>query len=177
MILVRFILFSTGPNQEIYKLQKINFNMKEQILIKETNFEKARKKIKENKDSEIIFSSDDDELNRKILEKGKIKILLLNQKDRKDFQKQRNSGLNHVLAKIAKKNNIEIGINLDEIISSKGKVKSEILARGRQNIFLCNKNKINMKFIAQDKKNERDLTDLKALGLTLGMPTWMTKNL
>ena len=91
MILVRFILFSTGPNQEIYKLQKINFNMKEQILIKETNFEKARKKIKENKDSEIIFSSDDDELNRKILEKEKIKILLLNQKDRKDFQKQRNS--------------------------------------------------------------------------------------
>ena len=32
-----------------------------------------------------------------------------------------------------------------------------------------------MKFIAQDKKHKRNLTDLKALGLVLGMPTWMTK--
>ncbi len=149
----------------------------EEVLIKETTFEKARREIKKNSGKKIIFSSDDDELNRKILEKEKIDVLLLNQKTRKDFQSQRNSGFNHVLAKIAKKNNVVIGINLDEIINSASKQKAEILARVRQNIMLCNKNKLKMKFIAQEKKNQRNIYDLKALGLVLGMPTRMTREL
>ncbi len=91
---------------------------------------------------------------------------------RKDRQKQRDSGFNHVLAKLAKKKNVAIGINLDEIIESKEKAK--ILARIEQNIKLCNKNKLHMKFISKKKRNDYDL---KALGLVLGMPTWMTKKL
>ena len=143
--------------------------------IEENNFEKIRKQIKENPKAEIIFSSDDDELNRKVLEKLEIDILLLKQSKRKDFQKQRNSGFNQVLAKIAKNKNITIGIDLDEIINAKSKQKAEILARTKQNIKLCNKNKLKMKFISQ--KNKRNIYDLKALGLVLGMPTSMTKNL
>jgi len=149
--------------------------MKNQILIQENNFDKARKKIKENSDKIIIFSSNNDELNRKVMEKIPIQILLINQTERKDFQKQRNSGFNHVLAKIAKKKNIIIGIDLDEIINSSEKEKSRILARIKQNIKLCNKNKLKMKFISFEQK--RDIYDLKALGLVLGMPTWMTRNL
>lgn len=149
--------------------------MKNYILIQENNFNKIREKIKKNSKKIIIFSSSSDELNRKVLEKEKIDILLLNQKGRKDFQKQRNSGFNHVLAKIAKKKNITIGINLDEIINSRIKEKSEILARVKQNIKLCNKNKLKMKFISF--KQKRNTHDLKALGLVLGMPTGMTKQL
>ena len=145
--------------------------MENYVLIKETDFMKARKKIGENKGKVIVFSSSDDELNRKILEKEKINILLLNQSERKDAQKQRNSGFNQVLAKIAKKNNIAVGINLDEIIESKN--KSEILSRIKQNIKICNKNKLKMKFISE--KHKRNIYDLKALGLVLGMPTNMTK--
>ena len=78
------------------------------------------------------------------------------------------------MAKIAKKNKVTIGICLDEIMASKGKQKADILARIRQNVKLCSKNKLNMRFCG---KTERDLHDLKALGLTLGMPTWMTRNL
>ena len=124
----------------------------EQILIQEDNFDKARKLIKENSNKNIIFSSDDDELNRKILEKENIQILLLNMEKRKDFQKQRNSGLNHVLAKLAKKKEIIIGINLDEIIKTNEKEKARILARIRQNIQICNKNKLKMKFISKENK-------------------------
>src|SRR3990167_9328421 len=116
-------------------------------IINETSFEKARKKIQENKENIIVFSSNNDELNRKILEKEKINILLINLKNRKDFQKQRNSGFNQVLAKLAKKNNVAIGINFDEIIESANKY--EILARIMQNIMLCNKNKLKIKFIMQ----------------------------
>jgi len=143
----------------------------EQILIQEDNFDRARKLIKENSDKKIIFTSDDDELNRKILEKEDIHVLLLNMEKRQDFQKQRNSGLNHVLAKLAKKKEIVIGINLDEIIKTSEKEKARILARVAQNIRICNKNKLKMKFIY--KNNKRNIYDLKSLGLILGMPTWM----
>ncbi len=145
------------------------------FLIKENTFVKAREEIKKNRNKTIIFSSSDDELNRKILEKEKIDILLLNQSGRKDSMKQRNSGFNQVLAKIAKKNNVVVGINFDEIIESRGKNKAEIFGRIIQNIKLCNKNKLKMKFICL--KNERDVYDLKSLGLVLGMPTWMTSSL
>ncbi len=154
--------------------------MKEIAFVTETEFNKARREIKKlNAEGKIIvFSSDNDELNRKIIEKEKINILLLNQHHRKDFQKQRNSGFNEVMARIAKKNNIAIGINLDEIISAENPLKkSEILARVRQNIKLCKKNKIKMKFISLSPENSRDIYDLKALGIVLGMPTWMTKEL
>ncbi len=153
--------------------------MEKYLLIKENNFNKARDKIKKAKKEnfKIIFNSLDDDLNRKILEKENIDILLLTQFERKDFQKQRNSGFNHVLAKIAKKNNVIIGINLDEIIDSKKYIKSEIIARVKQNIKLCNKNNLKMNFILINKKNKRDIYDLKSLGLVLGMPTKMIKEL
>lgn len=133
-----------------------------------TTFEKARNLIKQSK-FPIIFTSNDDELNRKILEKEKIDILLINLKDRKDFQKQRSSGLDSVMAREAAKKKIIIAINLNEIISSTGKEKSQILARIRQNIELCKKYKVKMTFLPKSK----DIHALKALGLTLGMPTWM----
>jgi hypothetical protein len=81
-------------------------------IISEPTFEEARKKIKEiykkYSEVEIVFSSNNDELNRKILEKEKISGLLLSQSARKDRQKQRESGLNQVLAKLTKKNKIVI---------------------------------------------------------------------
>lgn len=149
--------------------------MQNSVLICSNNFDNARTEIRRNKGKKIIFSSNKDELNRKILEKEKIDILLINQKARKDKLKQRDSGFNSILAKFSKKNDVAIGINLDEIINSSQKNKSEILARIRQNIRLCSKNKLKMKFICINKKNEKNIYDLKSLGLILGMPTWMAK--
>src|SRR3989339_1624416 len=151
--------------------------MLQQIIVKENTFEKARKLINENKNKTIIFSSNDDELNRKILEKLKIHILLINLAGKKDFQKQRDSGFNQVLAKIAKEKNVAIGINFDEIIQASQYEKPKILARLKQNIKLCNKNKLKMKFIIQNSENQRDIYDLKSFGAVLGMPTWMVKEL
>jgi len=151
---------------------------KSQILLTEPNFNKLRDEVKKAKaeNKEIIYSSEDDELNRKVIEKLPVNILLINQTNRKDFQKQRNSGFNQVIAKIAKKRNIIIGINFDEIVESNSpREKAGIIARIRQNIFLCNKNNIKMKFIIQKEKNNRNIHDLKSLGLVLGMPTSMTK--
>ena len=141
-------------------------------IINETSFDKVRKIIQK-AEGEKVFSSNDDELNRKVLEKLGIDVLLLNLSGRRDRLKQRDSGFNQVLAKIAKKNNVVIGINFDEIIESKNEKREKILARVKQNIRLCNKNKLKMKFIIQEKENERNIYDLRAFGLVLGMPTWM----
>lgn len=126
--------------------------MKNYIVIKEKNFERARKEIKQNQGKLIIFSNEDEELNRKILEKENINILLLNQSNKKDKLKQRDSGFNHVLAKIAKSKNVTIGINLDEILNSDKKNKAKILGRIRQNIKICNKNKLKMMFFSEKEK-------------------------
>jgi len=153
---------------------------KTQILLAQKDFNKLKNEIKKAKEEkkEIIFFSEDDELNRKVIEKLNINILLLTLNQRKDFQKQRNSGFNQVMAKTMKKKGIILGINLDELIEEKSpKRKSEIIARIKQNINLCNKNKIKMKFITQNEKNERNIYDLRALGIVLEMPTWMTKEL
>lgn len=149
--------------------------MEGKIVIHEDDFDKARRMIQENSGKRIIFSSDNEETSRKVLEKENIEILLLNQAGKKDFHKQRNSGFNHIMAKMAKKKGIIIGINLDEIVKSSEKEKAAIIARIRQNIKICSKNKLKMKFIYKNQK--RNFYDLRALGLVLGMPTWMTRGL
>jgi RNase P/RNase MRP subunit p30 len=138
------------------------------------NFQKARNEIRRARQEgkEVVFSGSDD-MNRKVLEKEKIDILLLKMAGRKDRLKQRDSGFNQVLAKLAAKKGVAIGICLEEIISSDKKEKAKILARIRQNIELCKKNHLEMQFMGNIHK--RDKYGLKSFGLVLGMPTWMAK--
>lgn len=142
----------------------------EYVLIEESDFQRARKKIIEKKGSRIIFSGRDDELNRKILEKEKVDVILIRFAGRKDKMKQRDSGFNHVLAKLAKKSGVSVGLDFDEIKRVDAREKARILARARQNIKLCNKNKLKMAFISSEKQDKHDL---KSLGLALGMPSLM----
>lgn len=148
-------------------------------IISERDFMKARKKIRELKKlgKSVVFSGESDDINRNVIEKEDVDVLLLNLSGKKDRQKQRESGFNHVLARIAKKRNVKIGINLDEIILSGKSEKARILSRVIQNVKLCSKNKVGMEFFSINKACERNIYDLKALGSVLGMPTWMTKNL
>ena len=50
--------------------------MKQTILLTEKNFNRLREQVKKNSEKKIIFTSNDDELNRKVLEKLLIQILL-----------------------------------------------------------------------------------------------------
>lgn len=142
----------------------------ERVILTETNFSRLKEFVKKNKGKEIVFSSNDDDLNRKVLEKLEVNFILIKLENRKDYLKQRNSGLNEVMVKIAKKKNVGIGIDFDELKESKDKEK--ILSRIRQNISLCKRVKVRMKFFSE---NEQDAYFLKSLGLVLGMPTWMVK--
>lgn len=150
--------------------------MKSHLIFRVNSYEDAKKKIEDAKEKNpgkfIGFTSSDDELNRKIIEKLKVDIFMPNLLGRKDWQKQRNSGLDNVMAREASKKAIFIGINLGEVFEAERLKKADILARVRQNIELCKKNKVKMLFV-----DGRDVYGLKALGLVLGMPTWMVKDI
>ena len=82
--------------------------------------------------------------------------------------------LPEIVIKLAKKKNVNIGIDLDEILMADKKEKVKILSRLRQNIKLAKKNKLKIEFISKNKPDKRNL---KSLGLLLGMPTNMTKEI
>lgn len=141
-------------------------------LINTLNLEQARKLIREAKENPIIVEAQADEFNRKILEYGKFDILLNieSSERKKDKPKQLSSGLNHVLAKIAAKNNIAIGIDLDEIRYLEKKEKAQRLARIKQNIKICRKAKTKIVCL-----NVKDKIDAFNLLLSLGASTKQAK--
>ncbi|MBS3079895.1 hypothetical protein J4221_00320 [Candidatus Pacearchaeota archaeon] len=89
------------------------------MIIDTLNINEVRRQIqkikKEVPKEEIIVISKDDDYNRKILEMKDVDVLLLSFHNRKDKLKQRDSGLNEVFAKLAKENNIRIGLDINEL--------------------------------------------------------------
>jgi len=129
-------------------------------IISTNNLNNARKLIqkirKEDPDEEIAVQAQDDNFNRKILEYKDVDILLNPHfNKRKDKLKQRDSGLNEVLCKIAVKNNIKIGIDLNSLTKLQKKEKAIALSRIIQNIKLCKRTKTSIIFIP--KQNRLDI--------------------
>ena len=123
-------------------------------MINTSNLEQAKNLIKQSKEKPIIVRAQNLEFNRKILEYGKFNILLSieNNTDKSESKKYLDSGLNHILAKIAAKNNTSIGINMQEIKSIDKKNKAMRLAKIIQNIKICRKAKTKIKLLNyQDK--------------------------
>ncbi|MBI2668149.1 hypothetical protein HYX17_05280 [Candidatus Woesearchaeota archaeon] len=111
-------------------------------------------------------------LNREILTCKSIDILASPEKNRKeDFLHHRNSGLNHILCALAKKNKIAIAFSFNEILKSKGVERAKIIGRMQQNVRLCRKYKVEMIIasFATNKYEMRSLTDLKSFGTVIGM--------
>lgn len=135
-------------------------------MISTKNVEEARKLIKK-AEKPIIVQAQDDEFNRKILEAGKFNVLLSPEAGiKRDKPKQLDSGLNSVLAVIAEKNNIAIGIDIKDIDPLDKLEKAKRLARIKQNIKTCRKTKTKLAVM-----NAKDKKDASALLLSLGAST------
>ena len=118
-----------------------------------------------------IVQGKDISFNRKVLESKKTEMLILSHTDKKDRLKQRDSGLNQVLCRIAKDNNITLVIDLKELTEEKDKKeKGKILARILQNIKLIKKFKNKFKLLNSGNKSQAF-----SLLLTWGLPTNMAK--
>ena len=127
----------------------------------------------------IAIQGYDNTFNRRVLETMKINYLISPEKIlKKDNLKQRDSGINHVTAKIAQKNNISLIIDINEIKKFKPKEKSINLSRIIQNIKICRKAKSQIK-IASLAKNKTELIskrDRQAFLFTLGASSEQVKN-
>ena len=111
-----------------------------------------------------------EEKNRKTVENKQIDILLAPERvGRKDRLNQRDSGLNDVLCKLAKENDVAIGFSFSDLLNSK--YRAVVLGRMMQNVRLCRKYKVRMVLasFAHDPWEMRSAYDLLAFGQVLGM--------
>lgn len=143
-------------------------------IITTTNLNEARKQAdkirKESK--QIIILSQDDEFNRKALEIKGLNMLVINEElEIKDYSKQRNSGLNEVLANICAGKKIAVGIQIEKIINKNEIEKARTLARLAQNIMLCKKAGTRLVFVGDIK----DKLALQSMLLTLKASTKQAK--
>ena len=114
------------------------------MIIDSPDFNDAVRQIqtlkKEGKGGNIIVRAHDPLFNRKIMERSDVSMLLSPEiHSRKDSLKQRDSGLNEFMCKLAKKNNIRIGIDIKRIQSFDKREQAIIISRLLQNIFLGKK--------------------------------------
>jgi len=128
----------------------------------------------------IAILGRDNNFNRRALETLKIDFLISPERElpkdkKKDTLKQRDSGLNHVLAKIAKEKNISIIIDFNDFNSIKDKKQKSLrLARIIQNIEICRKAKCNV--LICDFSNQTKEKELRAFGFSIGMSSQQVKN-
>ena len=133
------------------------------IIAKENEIHKAK-----NKADHVFYEND--EKTRHVVEKFKpAAVFNLENSFKRDFVHHRNSGLNHIIAKLMYDKKVAIAFSFSEILNSK---KREILlGRIAQNIRLCKKYKVKMitASFAKDPYEMRSNVELKSFFKKLGM--------
>jgi len=92
-------------------------------------------------------------------------------KSYKDKLHYRNSGLNHILAKIATDNDVAIGFGFSYLLNSNNVERARIIGRMKQNVRICRKSKTKMVVCsyASSPQEMRGAKDLLAFARVLGM--------
>lgn len=140
-------------------------------MISTSNIEQAKNLIKKATEKPLIVKAQNDEFNRKILEYGKFDIILnIEAGNRGRSLRNIDSGFNHVLANIATKNKIAIGINMQELIGLEKHEQALRFERIIQNIEICRKAKTKIRLL-----NYKDKKDAFAFLTSLGASTQQAK--
>jgi len=120
----------------------------------------------------ILVDGGDEAINRKASECWEVDILAHPERNsNKDFMHQRNSGIDHIMARFMHERCIAIEISFAEVLNSSGISRARILGRMRQNVILAKKYKTPVVLTsgARDKWGLRAPGDLMAFGRCLGM--------
>ena len=177
-------LFKTNDSIFLKKIKsKLEISEKDDCdgYLIESSEKEARRIISSLKGKKKIvgFVGGDDVLNRRAIETLKINYLVSPERGpRKDGLKQRDSGMNQVIAKEARKRGVVIVIDFSEVSNLRGKEKALRLARLIQNIKICRKAGCSIKIasLGKEKKNVADEKARKSLGLSLGMSSGQAKD-
>lgn len=107
------------------------------IGLEATTPEELKKLVDIRRDYDILLVRGTNlNLNRKAVQTKEVDILAHPEYDRRD------SGLNHIMAKLAAKNKVAIEINFREILQSSKNTRSHIMHHIQENVKLCKKYKI-----------------------------------
>ena len=120
----------------------------------------------------IAIEGGDDAFNRRAIETLRINYLVSPEiKPKNNNLKQRDSGINHVVAKEAAKRNITIIISMSDIAKLTSVEKVRRLERLIQNVKICRKAKCDIKIVslANNKNNIIDEKSRVSFGASLGM--------
>lgn len=147
--------------------------MKDIVMFDGSKFDLGFDEIIYYKNLNIVKATSSEEKNRKIMSDIKVDIVYdFENTARNDSLHFRNSGLNQILLKLAKKNQIAIGFNLGMLLECKNNFdRALILGRMKQNVRFCRKYIVRMVIasFARDKFGMRDAKDLLAFARVLGM--------
>jgi RNase P/RNase MRP subunit p30 len=117
-----------------------------------------------------------DFFNRRIIETTKINYLINPErilKEKKDGLKQRDSGINHVVAKEMTKKKIALLIDFDSLESLNKKEKVIVISRIIQNVKICRKAKTKIKILSKSE----DKKGLEAFASSIGMSSQQVKEI
>lgn len=157
---------------------KSEIQLNEKIIIIDSEEKTARSIIAslKNKDfkGKIGVFAKENKFNRRAIETLDIDYLFFQPFERKDTLKQRDSGLNHIIAKEAAKNKITIVIEISRLRKLKSKEKALSISRQIQNIKICRKAKCQIKIHDFDGKVNNH--GLKSLATSLGMSSQQVKD-
>lgn len=136
------------------------------IGLEATTFEELKKLVNIRRDYDILLVRGTNlDLNRKAVQTKEVDILTHPEYNRKD------SGLNHVMAKLAAKHKVAIEINFREILLSSKNTRSHIMHHIQNNVKLCKKYKTPI-IISSGAVSHWQLKDPKVLmsmGCLLGL--------
>jgi len=159
-----YFLYSIDHYLNKKNIESKNIKISYGILADPKNIDKI--KLKDN----VFIAIKNSENNREIIEVSKANLIFsIEENNKRDFMHQRASGLNQILCKLAKQNNVAIGFSLSSILDSKN--KHVILGRIMQNIKLCRKYKVKtvIASFASNPYEMRSPYDIISLFVSLGM--------
>jgi len=140
-----FVSYWNGRNQmekERQEIENVSKSSCVQIFIgfEARDTKELRKLAEMRKEFDLLLVGGGDlELNRAAVETPEVDILAHPEYGRHQVGKMADSGLNHVLVKLAAKNNVAIEINFGSIFMSSGYNRAKVLRSIRQNIMLAKK--------------------------------------
>jgi len=144
---------------------KTKLKLKTALLSPQKKVQSARTK------SRLVFTKAVED-NRLAFEKSKPDLVFaIEEVQPRDFMHQRGSGLNHIMCRFAKENNVKIGFSFNSILNSSAMSRAQIIGRMQQNIMLCRKYKCRMVIasFAKDPYEMRSSKDLMAFFTEIGM--------
>jgi len=131
-------------------------------ILQEQNWEVLKRKISSREKEILAVKAQDYDLNKKILGQENVDILLSPEQ-----KSDRNSGIDHILAKKAAKKNIAIAHDFSVLENCSLREKSHTLHYWKQNNDLCKKYGANF-IITTNPENQYALRDPKNLEILLG---------